>query len=800
MADRNIFQRIFGLGKTEEDNALVKSVVAEDVIVKETPVLEMLAKEAQSRNIDPMDHANAHLLASYDGSGQKYYFENNESRKLNTETLKQLANHQIIAAIIGARINQVAEFGVPTDDEDLGYKIILKDRKAEITEDDERNIDAIRRFMENCGTHITDYELNFENFLRQIVRDSLVYDQCCFEIVKNRKGEITGFLPVDAATIRRAALTKEEIEAGRKSKEGPSYIQVINDKICAEFKQDELCFGIRRPRTEIKSKGYGNPELYDLYTTLNNLFNAEVYNASNFTNGINANGIIAVKSKMNPKLFRTFRREFYQMLNGVANAKRTPLIQLDPEENEDIKSVNLQASNREMEYNAWINYLIKIACSIYQMDPAEIGFVFGNESTNSSLFGTDPSARVLMGKEKGLRPLVRSIQGWLNRYIISQIDDRYELVFTGLDSISLNDKIKMEEHKMKYQTINEIRVAHDLPELDDGDIIAAYYGTLKAAAIREEGVLVAEEYGDDEGDLEQVVEEQKEDTPQEEPQELPQEDEEIEKKSKIDLDGDGQEHPAQYFEGLDEETKRKREKEIERRKRKYKETGKPVYGPLPGDEDIEKQKQNKGTKSKKADEVREEIKKPGKKEFIRAASKISGVSKKIIEEVYDKGLAAYATSGHRPGQTPQSWARARVYAFLFDSKSGARKADKHLWEEHKEETKKNLEELDLFKKENFVPPQSVADEAARGIKAIEEHNSKAGTQVGRVRARQLANRDAISLETVKRMKAFFDRHEKNKEISEGKEWYEDNGRVSWLLWGGDEGRKWAEKILSDLEE
>ena len=158
-------------------------------------------------------------------------------------------------------------------------------------------------------------------------------------------------------------------------------------------------------------------------------------------------------------------------------------------------------------------------------------------------------------------------------------------------------------------------------------------------------------------------------------------------KAKVDFDGDGEEHPSDYFEGLDEETARLREKEMERRRKIYQETGKPVYGPLPGDEDFDKQKQNKGTKSKKADEVREEIKKPGKDEFIRAASKVSGVSKKIIEEVYDKGLAAYATSGHRPGQTPQSWARARVYAFLFDSKSGARKADQHLWDKHLEDKK-----------------------------------------------------------------------------------------------------------------
>ena len=395
---------------------------------------------------------------------------------------------------------------------------------------------------------------------------------------------------------------------------------------------------------------------------------------------------------------------------------------------------------------------------------------------------------------------------FINRYIINQIDDRYELVFQGLDSISINDKIRLEEHKMKYQTINEIRVAHDLPELDDGDIIAAHYGALKAAVLRSEGALVAEAYGDDEGkeELEDAVEEAHEkelevkgEEPKTEEPEVLEENAALKKKDKVDLDGDGKEHPAQYFEGLDPETARAREKEMERRQRHYERTGERIYGPYPGDEDFEMSKdapQNKGTKSKKADEVREEIKKPGKDEFIRAASKVSGVSKKIIEEVYDKGLAAAASSGHRPGQTPQSWARARVYAFLFDSKSGARKADKHLWEKHLEETNK------IAKSQTFVAPPSVQAAAERGIKAIEEHGSDAGTQVGRVRARQLANGGNISLETIKRMKAFFDRHEKNKEIAEGKEWYEDNGFVSWLLWGGNPGRKWAEQILSEYDK
>ena len=154
-------------------------------------------------------------------------------------------------------------------------------------------------------------------------------------------------------------------------------------------------------------------------------------------------------------------------------------------------------------------------------------------------------------------------------------------------------------------------------------------------------------------------------------------------KAKVDFDGDGEEHPSDYFEGLDEETARLREKEMERRKKRQEETGEVDYSPLPGDEVEKKSKARLAGEEK----IREEIKKPGKDEYIRAASKVSGVSKKIIEEVYDKGLAAWATSGHRPGATAQAWARARVAAFLFDSKSGARKADQHLWDKHLEDKK-----------------------------------------------------------------------------------------------------------------
>lgn len=134
--------------------------------------------------------------------------------------------------------------------------------------------------------------------------------------------------------------------------------------------------------------------------------------------------------------------------------------------------------------------------------------------------------------------------------------------------------------------------------------------------------------------------------------------------------------PAKYLEGLKGEERQKRKREIQRRMK-----DKQSYKELPGDKDA-KTKPSKYTRSSFAAKVREEVKSPGKDEFLRAAAKVSGINKRILEDVYDRGLKAHATGGHRPGATPQAWAKARVYSFCTGGKTRST-ADKDLWKEHK---------------------------------------------------------------------------------------------------------------------
>lgn len=99
--------------------------------------------------------------------------------------------------------------------------------------------------------------------------------------------------------------------------------------------------------------------------------------------------------------------------------------------------------------------------------------------------------------------------------------------------------------------------------------------------------------------------------------------------------------------------------------------------------------------------------------------------------------------------------------------------------------------------DSFVPPSSVASAAKRGLELRRKHN-RGGTEVGVARARDLSNRKGLSYKTVKRMKAYFDRHEVDKK---GEGWGKDSaGYIAWLLWGGDAGRSWANKIIKQKEK
>jgi archaellin len=93
-------------------------------------------------------------------------------------------------------------------------------------------------------------------------------------------------------------------------------------------------------------------------------------------------------------------------------------------------------------------------------------------------------------------------------------------------------------------------------------------------------------------------------------------------------------------------------------------------------------------------------------------------------------------------------------------------------------------------------PSGVKNNAKRGIELNEKVNNKCATDVGKIRAQQLAQGKPISKETIKRMYSYLSRAEEYYNESDTKAC----GTISYLLWGGKAGKRWAESKLKELGE
>tara|TARA_R110002020_G_scaffold120508_7_gene274686 strand:+ start:68 stop:388 length:321 start_codon:yes stop_codon:yes gene_type:complete len=93
----------------------------------------------------------------------------------------------------------------------------------------------------------------------------------------------------------------------------------------------------------------------------------------------------------------------------------------------------------------------------------------------------------------------------------------------------------------------------------------------------------------------------------------------------------------------------------------------------------------------------------------------------------------------------------------------------------------------------YTYPDAVSNNAKRGIELNEKVGNKCATQTGKVRAQQLAQKKAVSFDTVKRMYSY---------LSRAGEYYDESdtkacGTISYLLWGGKAGLRWAKSVMKE---
>ena len=381
---------------------------------------------------------------------------------LSFSVLRRMGDIHIVKSIVSTRVEQIMNFmNFSEDEQKEGFTIrkkksLFSTGDEKLTNEDKKKISKVVDFLEKGGwTDKWDNVDSLQEFVSKIMSDSLTLDQLAFEMVRNRMWELQKFRAVDASLIRFLDSVdprqKEGFEQYRFKGHLPRYCMVWDEMILHNpitkepilYYPWELGFGIRNKTSDVRRNGYGVSELETLVNIITWILWGFSYNANFFSQGSQPKGFINIKTpNISNSTLQEFRQAWTQTMAGYQNSHRTPVIN-----GIDLEWVDLQKlSNRDMEFNEWIKFLIIMTCSVYRIDPSELGFNF---KEIQQIFGQDGQCeRLKHSREKGLKPLLIFLQDVITKYIVSELDENYEFAFTGIEVEDEEAQVKLDSEKL----------------------------------------------------------------------------------------------------------------------------------------------------------------------------------------------------------------------------------------------------------------------------------------------------------------------------------------------------------------
>lgn len=395
---------------------------------------------------------------AYSGRGYKETLS-----RISFQTLQRMGNLYCVKNVISTRIEQITRFlKFSTDEQKEGFTIRRKrslfnskEDMKEMTKGEQKRVERIVRFLEDGGeTDKWEMPDSFVTFVRKIMQDSLSIDQLAFEITRTRGQELHQFKAIDGSMIRFLDTVDpnyaHQFDQYRYKGYLPKYCQVFDQQIVFNKQLNtyvmyypwELGFGIRNVGTDIWQNGYGRSELESLIEIITYILNGVQYNGNFFKNGSNPKGFIKMNGpNTNQTQLNDFKQKWRQMLTGTENSHKIPIFA-----GLDLEWVDLQKGNRDMEFDNWTKFLIVLLCSVYRIDPSELGFQF-KEAAN--LFGQQGQReRLDHSKQKGLYPLLIFLQDIINKFLISELDEEMEFAFTGIEVEDEEKQVKLDSEKL----------------------------------------------------------------------------------------------------------------------------------------------------------------------------------------------------------------------------------------------------------------------------------------------------------------------------------------------------------------
>lgn len=304
---------------------------------------------------------------------------------------------------------------------------------------------------------------SFRSWVEPILEDILVLDAGTIEKERTLGGQVCALHSVDGAKIRVSALWDGDEDETR-------YWWVPTPQYEVPFKNEDLVYIMANPRTY---SVMGLSPLETLRLTIDSEVNGALYNSRQVTNAA-PDGLLDLGEGARPEQIETFKSYWSSevagkgamaFIGGTKGAKFVPF----------------RGSNREMQYQEWLIYLVRKIAAVYGIAPQDLGLTMDvNRATSET--------QMEMTEDRGLRPLLALVQDYFTREIVwdeafGGDDNNLAFRFTRLnikESMSRANINKLALAGMPWKPVNEARLDEGRAPIGDPNDEANPYDKLMA--------------------------------------------------------------------------------------------------------------------------------------------------------------------------------------------------------------------------------------------------------------------------------------------------------------------------------
>ena len=406
--------------------------------------------------------------------------------------------NSVVGSVITLRIQQGHEYANISHDKDIpGWEFALKDSKETLVPERMKQKEFLENFWTKLGIDNDPMDRykrdSFKTLLSKFSRERLLIDKVVWEIERDKLGRSIAVWSLDGATIIPVlpggfvggtsqiaaglhvgnSKIMEMFNQARIDNIPPvdeiQYIQELIEGggggITAGFRESDVIYSIANERNDIRYYKQGYSVTEKANTVVTAFINSLTYNSNGLSKGaIPKIGIAMGKeSGFTQEQLEDAQDEWVANFEAMDGQWNIPLL------NGDAKVLNLLPSNRDMEYQKFMEFVGALTAGCMGADLSEVGLRFNQAQ---SVLSENPDAKQKFSKNRGLAELLGGFSDMVNQWLSKSGYDFADDFSFRFNALATDDKGFEADLRKKDVTtvkmVDEVRAEIDLPPLENG--------------------------------------------------------------------------------------------------------------------------------------------------------------------------------------------------------------------------------------------------------------------------------------------------------------------------------------------